>query len=106
MTPWVKKKIHLNDGVNYRIIDTVTALAEVSQALCRRKNVAVDLESDSMHHYKEKICLIQLATKQASVIIDPLRIEDMSPLEPIFSNPEIQKIFHGADYDLQTLRVR
>jgi len=47
--------------------------------------------------------LIQLATEKISVVVDPLQIDDLSPLSPLFSNPDIQKIFHGADYDVRSL---
>ena len=89
--------------LNYQYIDTAAKLDTVSNSLVQRKTVAVDLEADSMHHYKEKICLIQIATRKTCVIIDPLQIQDLSPLNSLFANPEIQKIFHGADYDVRSL---
>jgi ribonuclease D len=36
-------------------------------------------------------------------MVDPLMIEDLSPLKPLFSNPGIRKVFHGADYDIRSL---
>ena len=89
--------------LNYQYIDTAAKLDTVANSLVQRKTVAVDLEADSMHHYKEKICLIQIATRKTCVIIDPLQIQDLSPLNSLFANPEIQKIFHGADYDVRSL---
>ena len=87
----------------HQFIDTLSSLKTVSPALSNTKILAVDLEADSMYHYKEKVCLIQLATPQISVIIDPLGIESISLLKPIFENPKIQKIIHGADYDVRSL---
>jgi ribonuclease D len=37
------------------------------------------------------------------VVIDPLVIKDLSALKPIFKRRDIQKIFHGADYDVRSL---
>jgi ribonuclease D len=65
--------------------------------------VAFDLEADSMFHFKEKVCLIQVGTDSSSYIIDPLSITDLSPLAQILSDPDIVKIFHGADYDVRSL---
>ena len=76
---------------DYRIIDTVSGLEQVAQALEREKTIAVDLESDSMYHYKEKVCLIQMATKSNSLVIDPLRIKNLSSLKPLFSRDDIKK---------------
>jgi len=65
--------------------------------------IAFDLEADSMFHFKEKVCLIQAATASLNYIIDPLSIPDLSPLSHILSDPDITKIFHGADYDVRSL---
>lgn len=70
----------------------------------RTKNlIAFDLEADSMFHFQEKICLIQASAGTISYIVDPLPIDDLSPLSKILSDPDIVKIFHGADYDVRSL---
>jgi len=63
----------------------------------------VDLEADSMHHFKEKVCLLQLANSRCNVILDPLAIRDLSVLRPVFADPQVKKVFHGADYDVRSL---
>jgi len=67
------------------------------------RNHRVDLEADSFYHYFEKVCLIQIATESASYVIDPLALKDLSALHPVFSDPRIRKVFHGADYDIRSL---
>jgi ribonuclease D len=89
--------------IESQVIDTAAELEEIARSLEKEKTAAVDLEADSMYHYKEKVCLIQIATEKISVVIDPLAIKDLSPLKLIFSNPDIKKIFHGADYDVRSL---
>jgi ribonuclease D len=89
--------------IESQLIDTAVDLKKMIRFLDKEKAVAVDLESDSLHHFKEKVCLIQIATEKASVVIDPLAIKDLAPLKPIFSSPDIKKIFHGADYDVRSL---
>ena len=65
--------------------------------------VALDTEADSLHHYFEKVCLIQMANSWSSAVIDPLSLQDLEPLRAVFANPAIEKIFHGADYDVRSL---
>ncbi len=89
--------------VNYQFIDTLTGLEDFAKALEEVPSVAVDLEADSMYHFKEKVCLLQMAAGAASVVIDPIRIKDMSSLKPLFFNRKIKKVFHGADYDVRSL---
>jgi ribonuclease D len=85
------------------IIDTFDDLKNLARTIKNEKTIGVDLEADSMYHFKEKVCLIQLATRNINAVIDPLQIEDLSPLKPIFKNRELRKIFHGADYDVRSL---
>jgi len=86
-----------------KVIDTLSELEQVVKVLEREKAVAVDLESDSMYHFKEKVCLIQMATKSINLLIDPLQIKDLSSLKPLFARNDIKKILHGADYDVRSL---
>jgi len=89
--------------IESQIIDKTIDLQKMIRSVEKEKAVAVDLEADSMYHYQEKVCLIQIATEKASFVVDPLAIKDLALLKPIFSNPDIKKIFHGADYDVRSL---
>jgi ribonuclease D len=84
-------------------IETLPRLEEVARSLGQTSIIGVDLEADSMYHYFEKVCLVQIATESASYVMDPLAIRDLSALHPVFSNPRIRKVFHGADYDIRSL---
>jgi ribonuclease D len=85
------------------IITSLGALEELVARLSAEPVVAVDLEADSLHHYQEKVCLIQISTPSESVIIDPLTLSDISPLAPVMADRDIRKVFHGADYDIRSL---
>ena len=85
------------------IVATQAALLALVGRLIREPLLAVDLEADSLHHYQEKVCLIQISTPSESVLIDPLALPDLSPLAPVMADPAIRKIFHGADYDIRSL---
>jgi len=92
-----------NINRDYQLIETLSELKMVADLFKKEKAIAVDLEADSMYHFKEKVCLIQMATNDVNVVIDPLKIHDLSPLKPLFENHSIKKIFHGADYDVRSL---
>ncbi len=66
--------------------------------------IGVDTESDSFFHYQERVCLIQVTVLGRDLIIDPLAIEDMSPMEPVLADPGVWKILHGADYDIASMK--
>jgi ribonuclease D len=91
------------DAQRYLIIDSISKLEEFTGGLARERMIGVDLEADSMYHFKEKVCLIQIASARVTAIIDPLQIKSLYVLTPLFRSTHIQKVFHGADYDVRSL---
>jgi ribonuclease D len=79
-------------------------LGRLAAELAAHPIVAVDTESNSLHAYRERVCLIQFSTPAADYIVDPLRLSGLEPLAPLFANPLQQKVFHAAEYDLICLR--
>jgi ribonuclease D len=59
---------------------------------------AIDTEADSLHRYRESLCLIQFAVRGECVLIDPLAIEDLQPLGSYLAEATVW--MHGADYDM------
>jgi ribonuclease D len=85
-------------------ITTDKDLRDLVGVLTSAPVIAVDTESNSLYAYTGKVCLIQLSTRDCDYIIDPLTIEDMSPLGRLFASNEIEKVFHAAEYDIICLR--
>jgi ribonuclease D len=85
------------------IITDTPALVRLAEELQHEDAVAVDLEADSMHNYREKVCLLQFSTPAKTTLVDPLAAQDLSPLRPVMADPAVRKIFHAADYDIRSL---
>lgn len=85
------------------IVTTTAQLTEVAAILSQQTEIAVDLEMDSLHHYREKVCLVQVSTRQQNWLIDPLALTSLEPLAAPLSDPEILVVMHGADYDIRSL---
>jgi ribonuclease D len=85
------------------IIQDADALARFAESLAGEHCLAVDLEADSLHHYIDKVCLMQFSTAHRDVLLDPLAVRDLDPLKPILSDPGVRKVFHAGDYDLRCL---
>jgi ribonuclease D len=90
---------------DYPLLGTVDAVEELARKLSREKVVAVDTEADSFFHYQDKLCLLQLSARSGTWLVDPLALPEhgLKPLEPVFADPEIRKVFHAAEYDLYVL---
>ncbi len=86
------------------LVETHDDLLRCVEQLGRARVIGVDTESDSFHHYREKVCLVQISDQHTDFVIDPLRVPDMGPLGEVFANRNICKVFHGADYDVVCLK--
>ena len=85
-------------------------LAALIEQISAADRVAIDTEADSLHSYREKLCLLQLSVPTAvsprgydDFIVDPLAGLDLEPLRKALEPREI--VLHGADYDLRMLRL-
>lgn len=84
-----------------KMIDTTEGLVshlESSRNGSTNPVCAIDTEADSLHRYRESLCLIQFADRSECVLIDPLAIKDLSSLGSFLSVATVW--MHGADYDM------
>jgi ribonuclease D len=95
------------------LIATSAQLTELLEKIEPVDRVAIDTEADSLHCYREKLCLLQISAPAAvsdcgydgaarDYIVDPLTHLDLAPLCAVLAQKEI--VLHGADYDLRLLR--
>lgn len=94
---------HIRQAGACEIISDARRLSEFAAVIGLEKELAVDVEMDSLHHYREKVCLIQVSTRTGNWLIDPLALKDLSPLAAPLGNPNILIVMHGADYDIRSL---
>lgn len=79
----------------------------VAERLAVTGAVALDTEGDSLHHYPERLSLVQLAVAAGEVwFVDPLALDDLSALAPVFAEPGIVTVLHAGDNDLAQLKRR
>lgn len=85
-------------------VNDPNSLKRMVDDLSVQARIAVDTESNSLHAYRERVCLIQFSTPKKDYVVDPLAFEDLGALAPLFSDAKIEKIFHAAEYDLICLK--
>ena len=91
------------NATSVEVVTTAAGLAEAVRRASDHPRVAMDLESNGFHRYPEHICLVQLAVAESVYIVDPLAVEDMSPLGRLLADGRVEKVMHSADYDLRSL---
>jgi ribonuclease D len=93
------------EGVEAIWVDTDEALQSWCERLVAQPRIAVDTEANSMFAYHERICLVQVSIPDVDLLIDPLAV-DLAPLGRVLQNDAIQKVMHGADYDVLIFKRR
>ena len=86
-------------------IDTAPELAAFVAAARREGRVGVDTEAASFHRYRDRIYLLQISSPTQTALIDPVAIAapDLAPVGALLADPQLEKTFHDADYDLRVL---
>jgi ribonuclease D len=112
---------------SHDVIASKQQLADLIRQIQATDRVALDTEADSLHSYREKLCLLQISVSvlagivdagreqdefesrrdhrsrlQHDFIVDPLSDLDLEPLRHALETREI--VLHAADYDLRMLR--
>jgi ribonuclease D len=87
----------------HELVLTNERFAEIADAISRHPRVGLDLEGNGRHRYPESVCLVQISIPGSNFIVDPLSVDDMSPLGDILADERIEKILHSADYDVRCL---
>jgi ribonuclease D len=93
-----------SDPLKYTLISTTEDFRDVLGRLRESPRLAIDIEADSLYHYYEKVCLIQISNDRDTYILDPLKIEGIEALAPLMADPSTEKVFHAPSYDFYCLR--
>ncbi|MGE5139208.1 MAG: ribonuclease D [Rudaea sp.] len=86
------------------LVADAESFARMTEHLLSQPIVAVDSESDSLYSYFEKLCLLQFSVPGVDYILDTLAVRALDPLGELFARPDIQKVFHAAEYDIMVIK--
>uniref|UniRef100_A0AAY4BPG9 Exosome complex component 10 n=1 Tax=Denticeps clupeoides TaxID=299321 RepID=A0AAY4BPG9_9TELE len=86
-------------------VNTLEDLVALNEKLARTTEFAVDLEHHSYRSFLGITCLMQISTRDEDFIVDTLVLRsEMYILNETFTDPNIVKVFHGADADIEWLQ--
>ncbi|CAE7719890.1 Exosc10, partial [Symbiodinium microadriaticum] len=90
----------------FAYIDTVEDLATAAEEMEGFSELAVDLEHHAYRSFQGITCLMQISTREKDYVLDAiiLRQNLQAALLPLFTDPEIVKVFHGCDSDILWLQ--
>ena len=87
--------------LNYQMITTNEALAEVCLAARQFPVLTLDTEFVRTRTYYPQLGLIQLYDSERISLIDPLAITDWSPFKALLADTGVTKILHAGSEDLE-----
>jgi ribonuclease D len=93
----------ISDSEALLYIDTQQEAEDFLADISGIREIAVDTEGASFHRFIDRIYLLQISTRERSAIIDPLPIGMPKGLGDILQDPDVEVVFHDADYDLRLL---
>lgn len=90
-------------NLTWHMVTSEADLLTLARKLAAESRFAIDLEADSLHHYQESLCLMQISTEHENALVDLLALKHIDPLLPLLHDARIEKVFHGSDYDVRLL---
>ena len=86
-------------------VDSPTSFNNMLEKLRAATELAIDLEHHSFRTFSGFLCLMQISTREEDFVVDTLVLrEELEELNEVFTNPEIVKVFHGAESDIVWLQ--
>ncbi|MGF1643965.1 MAG: ribonuclease D [Thiotrichales bacterium] len=84
-------------------IDNRNADSAALEQLFDAPRLGIDTEFVRERTYYPRLCLVQLATTRHLLCVDPLTLEDTTPLTALLSAASSEKIIHSAGQDFEAL---
>lgn len=85
-----------------KFIDRSEQVASLGELLADASLLALDTEAAGYHRYHDRLCVVQLSTRDETYVIDALAA-DIAPLGVVLSSGANETILHDADFDLRLL---
>ncbi len=91
----------MSSDIPVEYIDTPAAMVDLYDRLVGAPWIAVDTEFLREKTYYPKLCLLQIAVPGITACIDPLALDDMSPVIDLMSDEDIVKVMHSGRQDME-----
>lgn len=102
---FINESTDLEMSEMYTWVETETQLKELVDILSKERVFAVDTEQHSLRSFLGFTPLIQISTHKEDFLVDTIALHDsMGVIRPVFADPSICKVFHGADNDILWLQ--
>lgn len=88
------------------LIATPAGLDDLVAHLRASGRFAFDTEFVSEETFEPHLCLIQVATRERLVAVDPIALRDLTPFWDVVTDPAVEVVMHAAGEDLRICRFQ
>jgi ribonuclease D len=86
-----------------RVIEDAATLRELADAWADEPEMAIDVEGDGLFRYRARLCTVQLARPDETVVVDTIVIDEREALARLLGADGPRKIVHDTSYDARLL---
>lgn len=108
---WILEQVERKQGfkpleeVSCTWVDSEEKLKDMLSILKDQDAIAIDLENHSYRSFQGFLCLMQVSTREQDWLVDTIALRDsLECLNEVFTDPNIIKVLHGADFDVTWLQ--
>lgn len=95
----------MNDSRKFHFVTDAETLARVvPEVLAGATEIGVDAEMNGLHAFRARVCVLQIATETADVVVDTVLVKDLRPLESVLASKNLVHFLHGAAHDVKCLK--
>ncbi|MGB5261781.1 MAG: ribonuclease D [Gammaproteobacteria bacterium] len=93
----------MSTAIPFEYIDTADGLSGLCDRLAGVPWIAIDTEFLREKTYYPKLCLLQLAVPGMAACIDPLALDDLTPVTDLLFDERIVKVMHAGRQDMEII---
>jgi ribonuclease D len=93
----------MSTAIPFEYIDAADALSGLCDRLAGVPWIAIDTEFLREKTYYPKLCLLQLAVPGMAACIDPLALDDLTPVTDLLFDERIVKVMHAGRQDMEII---
>ena len=86
------------------IVEDEAGLRSIADHVREAGSFAYDTEFIGEETFYPRICLVQIATAERLVLIDPVKVPDLGPIFEMVADPEVETLVHDGAQDLEPVR--
>lgn len=89
------------ESMGFKIVNSDAALVDMVDACLKQSAIALDSEFIRTDTFYPKPALLQIYDREHVYLIDPLAIDDFTPLKTLFLAPDTIKVMHSCSEDME-----